>query len=79
MPLNAKILDIGSYRDFLLGILTTREVTTIDVRARQTLLKNEKIYTADAKSLPFEDNSFDMVLSLCTLEHVGLGRYGDEF
>lgn len=27
--------------------------------------------------LPFEDNSIDSLSSLCVVEHIGLGRYGD--
>jgi len=28
--------------------------------------------------LPFEDNSIESLSSLCVVEHIGLGRYGDE-
>ncbi len=73
------ILDIGSYRHFILGILSNFEVTTLDVRHRKPALKNETVITGDAKNLDLTNNSFDMVISLCTLEHFGLGRYGDEF
>lgn len=72
------ILDVGSYRQFISGLLANSEVTTIDVRPRQPFLQNEKAVTADAKKLPFAENSFDAAISLCTLEHLGLGRYGDE-
>ncbi|MBW1708645.1 MAG: class I SAM-dependent methyltransferase [Deltaproteobacteria bacterium] len=71
------ILDIGSYRHFLLGLMAHYQVTTIDVRDRKSSVKNEKVITCDAISLDLPDNSFDTVLSMCTLEHIGLGRYGD--
>jgi SAM-dependent methyltransferase len=74
-----KILDIGSYRHFILGLLAHYPVTTIDVRPRKTAGENESLATCDAKKLDLPDGSFDLVLSLCTLEHFGLGRYGDEF
>jgi len=74
-----KILDIGSYRHFILGLLAHYEVTTLDVRPRKAAAKNEVLVTCDAKNLIFPDASFDLVLSLCALEHFGLGRYGDEF
>ena len=32
-----------------------------------------------SENLNLPDNSFDVVVSLCALEHFGLGRYGDEF
>ena len=73
------ILDIGSYRHFILGVLSHFKVTTIDVRDRKTISNNEIVVTCDAKALRLPDNSFDVVMSLCTLEHLGLGRYGDEF
>ncbi|MDP3735694.1 MAG: class I SAM-dependent methyltransferase [bacterium] len=74
-----RILDIGSYRWFVLGLLASLPVTTLDVRGRRPVLKNETVLTGDAKKLPLEDASFDMIVSLCTLEHFGLGRYGDDF
>jgi SAM-dependent methyltransferase len=73
------ILDIGSYRLFVLGLLAHFEVTTVDVRGRRPISSKESVITCDAKKLPLQDESFDVVLSLCTLEHFGLGRYGDEF
>ncbi len=71
------ILDIGSYRHFLIGLMAHYRVTTIDVRGRKSALKNETVITCNAANLAFPDNSFEMVLSMCTLEHIGLGRYGD--
>jgi len=73
------ILDIGSYRHFILGMLSHFKVTTIDVRDRKPFSDNEVVVTCDAKNLDLLDDSFDVVMSLCTLEHLGLGRYGDEF
>jgi SAM-dependent methyltransferase len=73
------VLDIGSYRIFVIGMLSGYKVTTLDVRPRVSSLSNESIVTSDAKRLDIPSDSFDMVTSLCTLEHFGLGRYGDEF
>lgn len=75
---SSKILDIGSYRRFILGLLAHYRVTTIDVRERKSCLSSENVITCDAKNLSLPDDEFDAVLSLCTLEHLGLGRYGDE-
>jgi SAM-dependent methyltransferase len=74
-----KILDIGSYRHFILGLLAHFPITTIDVRNRKPISPNEAVITDDAKKLNLAEHSFDLVLSLCALEHFGLGRYGDEF
>lgn len=73
-----KILDVGSYRHFVLGLLAHYSVTTVDVRSRRTIGENEILLTCDAKKITLPDDSFDLVLSLCALEHFGLGRYGDE-
>jgi len=73
------ILDVGSYRHFILGLLAHFPITTIDVRSRQPLCANETVLTGDAKKINLPNHSFDVVLSLCALEHFGLGRYGDEF
>ena len=74
-----KILDIGSYRHFILGLLAHYNVTSIDIRDRKSLLEQENIVTCDAKSMKFDDNSFESVISLEALPHFGLGRYGDDF
>ena len=74
-----KILDVGSYRHFILGLLAHSPVTTLDVRPRKPGVEKETILTGDAKHLALPDQSFDLVASLCALEHFGLGRYGDEF
>lgn len=71
------ILDVGSYRHFILGLLAHFSVTTMDVRRRRCSLAGEIILTGDAQKIPLPDNSFDLALSLCALEHFGLGRYGD--
>ena len=75
----ATILDVGSYRRFVLGLLAHFQVTTVDVRSREAVLDNEIAVNCDAKNLNFPNNAFDSVVSLCVLEHFGLGRYGDEF
>lgn len=72
------VLDVGSYRHFILGLLTHFSITTIDVRNRKPISPNEVVITGDAKKLNLPGHSFDLVLSLCALEHFGLGRYGDE-
>jgi len=74
-----KILEIGSYRLWILGLLAHFDITTIDIRNRKKFTKNETVITCDAKNLKIPNESFDMIVSLCTIEHFGLGRYGDEF
>jgi len=73
------VLDIGSYRHFIIGLLSQYKVTTIDVRERKPITDNETVVTCDAKNLELSDESFDAVVSLCAVEHFGLARYGDAF
>ena len=75
----SSILDIGSYRHFILGLLAHYDVTTLDIRERESILENEDIVTCDAKSLKFPDDIFDAVVTLEALPHFGLCRYGDDF
>jgi len=72
-----RILDVGSYRHFLLGLMAHFPVTTVDVRSRRSAPVGETSITCEAARIDLPDRSFDLVLSLCALEHFGLGRYGD--
>jgi SAM-dependent methyltransferase len=74
-----RIFDIGSYRHWLLGVMSGRRAITLDVRERETRLANETAITADVRDMDLPDETFDMVVSLHTIEHFGLGRYGDPF
>src|SRR3954468_16380146 len=73
------ILDVGSYRHFVLGLLGHHRVTTLDVRLRNPATAFETVLTSDAKSIAAASEQFDLVVSLCAIEHFGLGRYGDDF
>lgn len=73
------ILDVGSYRHWLIGLMSHWHVTTLDVRERQSPLAYESVITADVLDMQLPPASFDMVISLSTIEHFGLGRYGDKF
>ncbi len=73
------VLDIGSYRDFVLGLSASCEVTSLDVRSAPRISDHETVVVGDAKALSFPENYFDAIVSLSSIEHFGLGRYGDEF
>jgi SAM-dependent methyltransferase len=73
------ILDIGSYRHWLIGVMAHHKVITIDVRKRESYLRNEVCLNTDISNLSLEFGAIDMVVSLHSIEHIGLGRYGDRF
>ena len=75
-----KILDVGSYRKFLLGLSASPnyDITSVEIRNVRNPVFEVKQIISDIRDLTF-NGEFDAVISLCTIEHIGLGRYGDEF
>ncbi len=70
-------VDIGS-RLFFPAILSAFVPTDFyDYRPADIVLSNLGSYKGDLTSLPFKDNELASVSCLHTLEHIGLGRYGD--
>ena len=74
-----KHFDIGSRVDgFVLSLLPFANVTLIDIRPLNINVEGLYFLQADATNLEnIEDNSIDSLSALCSLEHFGLGRYGD--
>lgn len=77
VPPKSKILNVGSYNQYIIGLLSNYYVTTLDVRARPSFMDVEEIVTEDVKETTLPDASFDAIISLSSIEHFGLGRYGD--
>ena len=73
--------DIGSsIAGFITKLLSfDTNVTLIDIRPLETYgMKNLSFICADATNLTeIEDESIDSLSALCSIEHFGLGRYGD--
>ena len=72
-------LDIGSRIDgFVAHLLTGREVTVMDIRSIESKIPNLTFVQADLQSASsLLNTSYDSVSSLHSIEHFGLGRYGD--
>lgn len=71
--------DIGSSVRTI-GIISQFVPTTmIDIRPLELKLDNLFFKKGSILALPFEDNSIESLSSLCVVEHIGLGRYGDCF
>jgi SAM-dependent methyltransferase len=69
--------DIGSSAKTI-GILSQfTPITMIDIRPIELELPNLFFKKGSILELPFEDNSLETLSSLCVVEHIGLGRYGD--
>lgn len=77
-PLNH--YDIGSRIDgFITHLLCAQiSVTMLDIRPFPVALPNLSFVQSDATELrEIEDESVESLSALCSLEHFGLGRYGD--
>lgn len=72
--------DIGSRVDgFIANLASFRDnIVLIDVRPLEQKIPGVTFFQADATNLEgVDDNSIDSLSALCSLEHFGLGRYGD--
>ena len=75
-----KHFDIGSRIDGFIGHLLAMDidVSIIDIREFPAEIENLHTIVDDATNLrQLADDSIDSMSALCSLEHFGLGRYGD--
>ena len=75
-----EILDVGSAESLLPYELASfnYSVTAIDIRPIALFHPNLKFVKTDICKPSLAVESFDCVIALSTLEHIGLGWYGDE-
>ncbi|MBC7947014.1 MAG: DUF268 domain-containing protein [Chitinophagaceae bacterium] len=71
-------IDISSILNFSAVVSAFIPVKFYDYRPAQLNLSDFESGFADLKNLPFPDNSIESVSCMHTIEHIGLGRYGDE-
>lgn len=72
-------VDIGSRTDgFVAHVAVFREIEIIDIRIQHSKVKNISFRQADLMQLPENMIDYcDSISALHSLEHFGLGRYGD--
>jgi SAM-dependent methyltransferase len=72
-------VDIGSRTDgFVAHVAVFREIEIIDIREQKSLVNNVIFRQADLMKLPENMiNYCDSISALHSIEHFGLGRYGD--
>lgn len=69
--------DVGSSA-MTVGIISQFVPTTmVDIRPIELELANLSFQQGSIVELPFPDDSLASLSSLCVVEHIGLGRYGD--
>jgi glycosyltransferase involved in cell wall biosynthesis len=73
----SKHVDISSILGFSAMLSAFVPVEFYDYRPANIKLDNLTSKKADLTSLPFSDNSIESLSCMHTVEHIGLGRYGD--
>ncbi|MCX6343493.1 MAG: DUF268 domain-containing protein [Armatimonadetes bacterium] len=73
----SKHVDVGSHHTFVALLSKVVPVTMVDIRPLQLSLDSLSFQEGSILDLPFEDASLESVSSICVIEHIGLGRYGD--
>jgi hypothetical protein len=70
-------IDVGSAAKTI-GIISQYVPTTmVDIRPIKLSIEGLSFKEGTILNLPFPDNSVESISSLCVVEHIGLGRYGD--
>lgn len=70
-------VDIGSAIRAMALIAQFVPVTFVDIRRIDIEVHNLTFQSASILQLPFANRSIASLSSLCVIEHIGLGRYGD--
>jgi len=72
-----RVVDIGSTKLLVAILAQFCPVITLDIRYWQVHVPGLTMTYGDITKLPFSDNSVRFLTTMCVIEHVGLGRYGD--
>jgi SAM-dependent methyltransferase len=70
-------IDIGSQHTFVAFLSKVIPLMMVDIRPLDLPLDTLTFKEGSILDLPFESNSIESLSSLCVVEHIGLGRYGD--
>ena len=73
----ASHVDVGSHHKYVGLLSKVIPVIMVDVRPLSLAMDSLKFLQASILNLPFKDGSVASLSSLCVIEHIGLGRYGD--
>ncbi len=70
-------VDVGSKADLVGTISQFVPTTMVDIRPLEVTLPELSFIKGSILNLPFKDNEVSSLSSICVIEHIGLGRYGD--
>ena len=71
-------VDVGSHHKFVSFLSKIVDTTMVDIRPLSVDMPSIKFLKGSILEMPYEDNQIDSLSSLCVIEHIGLGRYGDD-
>lgn len=69
--------DVGSSIDLVSIVSQFIPTTMVDIRPIPLALDGLSFTRGSILNLPFKDNEIKSLSSICVIEHIGLGRYGD--
>lgn len=70
-------IDIGSHHKYVALLSKVVPLTMVDLRPLSLEMESIKFVEGTILDLSFPDCSIESLSSLCVIEHIGLGRYGD--
>lgn len=73
-----KHIDIGSWTAYLGFFASLQPTEFVDIRPADLEIPKLRVKSGSILSLPYQDASQRSVSCLHVVEHIGLGRYGDE-
>lgn len=75
----ASHVDVGSSVKSMALVAQFVPITLVDIRPVEIELERFSFLRGTVLALPFADGALASLSSLCVIEHIGLGRYGDPF
>jgi len=69
--------DVGSKANLIGTISQFVPTTMVDIRPLEVTLPELSFVKGSILHLPFKDGEVSSLSSICVIEHIGLGRYGD--
>lgn len=73
----AQHVDVGSHHKFVALLSKVVPVTMVDIRPLSLPLPSLHFQEGSLLAMPYADSSLESISSMCVIEHIGLGRYGD--
>lgn len=70
-------VDVGSSAKSMALIAQFIPVTLVDIRPVEIEVENFTFLQGSVLAMPYADGALPSLSSLCVIEHIGLGRYGD--